>query len=48
VRILLVGGAGYIGIRMVKMMPDTGQSVVTLENLVNGHRDAVKGDDHFW
>lgn len=44
-RILVVGGAGYIGSHMVKMLLDTGQSTVTLDNLVNGHRDAVLGGE---
>ena len=44
-RILVVGGAGYIGSHMVKMLLDAGQNVVTLDNLVNGHRDAVLGGE---
>lgn len=44
-RILVVGGAGYIGSHMVKMLLDAGQSVVTLDNLANGHRDAVLGGE---
>lgn len=43
--ILVVGGAGYIGSHMVKMLLDAGQSVVTLDNLANGHRDAVLGGE---
>ena len=44
-RILVVGGAGYIGSHMVKRLLDAGQSVATLDNLVNGHRDAVLGGE---
>lgn len=42
-RILVVGGAGYIGSHMVKMLLDTGHDVITLDNLSSGHRDAVLG-----
>lgn len=44
-RILVVGGAGYIGSHMVKMLLDSGQDVVTLDNLSSGHRDAVLGGE---
>jgi UDP-glucose 4-epimerase len=40
--ILVVGGAGYIGSHMVKMLALSNQQVVTLDNLSNGHRDMVK------
>ncbi|OQW93978.1 MAG: UDP-glucose 4-epimerase GalE, partial [Beggiatoa sp. IS2] len=43
--ILVVGGAGYIGSHMVKMLLQAGYQVVTLDNLVNGHRDAVLGGE---
>ena len=42
-RILVVGGAGYIGSHMVKMLLDKGHDVITLDNLSSGHRDAVLG-----
>lgn len=42
-RILVVGGAGYIGSHMVKMLLDAGHEVITLDNLSSGHRDAVLG-----
>lgn len=43
--ILVVGGAGYIGSHMVKMLALAGHSVVTLDNLSNGYRDAVAYGD---
>jgi len=39
--VLVVGGAGYIGSHMVKMLARSGHTVVTLDNLSTGHRDAV-------
>lgn len=41
-KVLVVGGAGYIGSHMVKMLAMAGHDVVTLDNLSNGYRDAVK------
>ncbi|MBT4076743.1 MAG: UDP-glucose 4-epimerase GalE [Gammaproteobacteria bacterium] len=41
-KILVVGGAGYIGSHMVKMLSNSGHHVVTLDNLSTGYRDAVK------
>lgn len=43
--ILVVGGAGYIGSHMVKMLLGAGHQVVTLDSLVGGHRDAVLGGE---
>lgn len=40
-KILVVGGAGYIGSHMVKRLGQVGVDVVTLDNLSSGHRDAV-------
>jgi UDP-glucose 4-epimerase len=40
-KILVVGGAGYIGSHMVKMLGNFGCQVTTLDNLSAGHRDAV-------
>lgn len=42
-RVLVVGGAGYIGSHMVKMLLESGHDVITLDNLSSGHRDAVLG-----
>ena len=40
--ILVTGGAGYIGSHTVKMLQDMGENVVAYDNLVRGHRAAVK------
>ena len=39
--VLVVGGAGYIGSHMVKMLGKLGCRMTTLDNLSSGHRDAV-------
>lgn len=39
--VLVVGGAGYIGSQMVKLLGQQGASVTTLDDLSSGHRDAV-------
>jgi len=44
-KVLVVGGAGYIGSHMVKMLVDQGHSVVTFDNLSSGFRDAVLGGE---
>jgi UDP-glucose 4-epimerase len=44
-KVLVVGGAGYIGSHMVKMLSRAGHQVTTLDNLSNGYRDAVKYGD---
>lgn len=43
--ILVVGGAGYIGSHMVKLLGRKGCSVTTLDNLSSGYRDAVLHGD---
>ena len=40
-KILVVGGAGYIGSHMVKMLGQSGHEVVTFDNLSKGYRGAV-------
>lgn len=40
-KILVVGGAGYIGSHMLALLADTRHEVVTLDNLSHGYRDAV-------
>ncbi len=40
-KILVTGGAGYIGSHMVKMLCELEHSVIVVDSLVNGHRQAV-------
>ena len=40
--VLVTGGAGYIGSQACKALARTGHLPVTLDNLVHGHRDAVR------
>lgn len=40
-RILVVGGGGYIGSHMVKILANSGHSVATYDNFSQGYRDAV-------
>lgn len=40
-KILIVGGAGYIGSHMVLRLSQAGYDVVVFDNLSHGHRDAV-------
>lgn len=44
-KILVVGGAGYIGSHMVKQLLVAHEKVVILDNLSSGHRDAVLGGE---
>ena len=44
-KVLVVGGAGYIGSHMVKILCQAGHQVTTLDNLSNGYKDAVKYGD---
>lgn len=44
-KILVTGGAGYIGSHMVAILLDAGHHVITLDDLSTGHRDAVPGGD---
>lgn len=44
-KILVVGGAGYIGSHMVKDLLRAGYPVVVLDNLSKGHRELVPGGD---
>jgi UDP-glucose 4-epimerase len=41
-KVLVVGGAGYIGSHMVKRLGAADVEVVTLDNLSSGYRDAVR------
>ena len=39
-KIFIIGGAGYIGSHMVKIVHKAGHDVVTIDNLFTGHQDA--------
>jgi UDP-glucose 4-epimerase len=41
--VLVTGGAGYIGSHTVAALLEKGEQVVTVDNLYQGHRDAVLG-----
>ncbi len=43
--VLVIGGAGYIGSHMVKMLARSGDRVAVFDNLSTGHRDAIGGAD---
>ena len=43
--ILVVGGAGYIGSHMVKLLLEREHEVATFDNLSTGYRDAVLGGE---
>ncbi|NLM98033.1 MAG: UDP-glucose 4-epimerase GalE [Halanaerobiaceae bacterium] len=40
-KILVTGGAGYIGSHVAKKLAESGHDVVIIDNLVKGHREAV-------
>jgi UDP-glucose 4-epimerase len=40
-KVLVIGGAGYIGSHMVKLLDQMGCAVTTMDDLSSGHRDAV-------
>ncbi len=40
-RVLVIGGAGYIGSHCVRLLKESGHEPVVLDNLVYGHRAAV-------
>jgi len=40
-KVLVTGGAGYIGSIVVEQLIEAGDSVIVLDNLYQGHRDAV-------
>jgi UDP-glucose 4-epimerase len=44
-KILVVGGAGYIGSHMVKDLLSAGYNVITLDDLSTGHRDLLLGGE---
>ncbi|MDW7973537.1 MAG: NAD-dependent epimerase/dehydratase family protein, partial [Thermodesulfovibrio sp.] len=41
IRVLVTGGAGYIGSHVVKALGERGYNVLTYDNLSYGHREAV-------
>ncbi|MEX0799720.1 MAG: UDP-glucose 4-epimerase GalE [Dehalococcoidia bacterium] len=43
-RVLVIGGAGYVGSVTVDQLLEAGHAVTVLDNLVAGHRDAVNPD----
>lgn len=45
--ILVVGGAGYIGSHMVKMLGEQGFSVTTLDNLSSGREESILFGDFY-
>ena len=44
-RILVVGGAGYIGSHMTRLLREQGHEAVVLDNFSSGFRDAVAGTE---
>ena len=46
-RILVTGGAGYIGSVMTDVLINSGHHVVVFDNLQRGHRDAVRSEAVF-
>ena len=40
-KILVTGGAGYIGSHTVRMLAEKGHDIIVLDNLVYGHREAI-------
>ena len=42
-RVLVVGGAGYVGSHMTLALAEAGYAVTVFDNLCRGHRDAVLG-----
>ncbi|MFQ6020195.1 MAG: NAD-dependent epimerase/dehydratase family protein, partial [Dehalococcoidia bacterium] len=43
-RVLVVGGAGYIGSVTVEQLMDAGHEAIVLDNLISGHAAAVHPD----
>ena len=46
-KVLVTGGAGYVGSHMVKTLLDASHDVVVLDDLSTGHRDAVSPKARF-
>ncbi len=47
-KVLVVGGAGYIGSHCIRQLEEAGHNPVVLDNLVFGHRKAVARDVPFY
>ncbi|MFQ5700604.1 MAG: UDP-glucose 4-epimerase GalE [Acidobacteriota bacterium] len=45
-RVLVTGGAGYIGSHVIRALLDAGHEVVVLDDLRDGHRSAIGGGAH--
>jgi UDP-glucose 4-epimerase len=41
-KILVTGGAGYIGSHVVKMLGESGHDIFVCDNLSTGHKEAVR------
>ncbi|MCD8534555.1 MAG: UDP-glucose 4-epimerase GalE [Verrucomicrobia bacterium] len=46
-KVLVTGGAGYIGSACVEHLIQEGHQVIVYDNLSEGHRDAIHPDAHF-
>jgi UDP-glucose 4-epimerase len=46
-KVLVIGGAGYIGSHMVKMLVERGHATTVFDSLVSGYRDAVHSAAEF-
>lgn len=46
-KILVTGGAGYVGSHTVRKLRDADHEIVIFDNFSSGHRDAVKGFEIF-
>jgi UDP-glucose 4-epimerase len=46
-KILVTGGAGYIGSHTVRKLKNAGHDIIIFDNLSSGHQDAIKGFDLF-
>jgi UDP-glucose 4-epimerase len=45
--ILVIGGAGYIGSHMLKLLREEGEPHLVFDNLEQGHREALQGSELF-
>jgi UDP-glucose 4-epimerase len=48
VKILITGGAGYIGSHLTRALLDQGFEVIIFDNLSTGHKEAVLGGEFFY